>query len=706
MKGRRARGVEMTPGPPDGIVEVFGGMRWLSHDRPRRLIPRLPAEQPADILRTPQVSIQTLLTPVLSAVRERAVATWRSPTERTRFGVGIVAWTGLVVATLWELWPMLRDFSTYGFHDWDVATAYRYITPLSLRRYHELPWWNPWLCGGFPAFGYVEGATNLVSPFLPIYLLTDVRVALRMEVLGTTLVGLAGTYVLAGRFTRSAALKSLVAVLAFLNGRWTLQTATGHGWHLVFCWLPWALWSFDRALEPGRWYRALGTAAFVAMIIYGGGIYPVPYTALLLTGYALLMVLFSRSLRPLWALGVVGPFAFGLGAPKLLAILDSMRLAPRLIESREVIGLAELWVMLTDRAQKYGSRPVPVPAYNWHEWGIYVGGAGVVCLAIGLFFARGTREHTLRMLGLACLLLGFGAFAPNAPWALLHRTPPFTSLHVPSRFHFPMVLLLALAFAAWAAPTVDRWLRRWPAIDLGLLVPVVLLGADIVTVAAAAHGPGVLDASACRDRGSSALRAHHPVVGRLRSSRLGPARALAHVRQCRRDRVLWRAPVAGAGSTGRRLAGLPRTRVDRTRDRPGRSGAMVTQPGAGQARRRDRWLARGLQHELGSELACQRPPGPGVRARRGRNRRRGHRQRRVSLPAAYSGCLAGRIPADLGRRCRRSARVAALAKRPRPDPKGLRPRSTRGKRDLPCFSWTARIPGRFARSSPGEWSLA
>jgi hypothetical protein len=429
------------------------------------------------------VRIQTLLTPVLSAVRDRAVATWRNPTARTRFGVAIVAWLGLVVATLRELWPMLRDFSTYGFHDWDVATAYRYITPLSLLRYHELPWWNPWLCGGFPAFGYVEGATNLVSPFLPVYLLTEVRVALRMEVLGTTLIGLAGTYVLAGRFTRSAALRSLVAVLAFLNGRWTLQTATGHGWHLVFCWLPWALWSFDRALEPGRWYRALGTAAFVAMMIYGGGIYPVPYTALLLGGYALLMVLFSRSLRPLYALGVVGPVAFGLGAPKLLAILDNMRQAPRLIESKEVIGLAELWVMLTDRAQKYGSRPVPVPAYNWHEWGIYVGGAGVVCLGIGLFFARGARENTLRMLGLACLLLGLGAFAPNAPWALLHRMPLFTSLHVPSRFHFPMVLLLALCFAAWAAPTVDRWLRRWPAIDLVLLVPVALLAADIGTVA-------------------------------------------------------------------------------------------------------------------------------------------------------------------------------------------------------------------------------
>jgi hypothetical protein len=429
------------------------------------------------------VSIKTHLASALTAIRDRAVTTWRNPSERTRLGTELVAWLGLVVATLWELWPMLRDTSTYGFHDWDVATAYRYITPVSLLRYHEFPWWNPWLCGGFPAFGYVEGATNLVSPFLPFYLLTDVRVAIRADVLGTTLVGVMGAYVLAGRFTRSVALRTLVAVLAFLNGRWTLQAATGHGWHLVFCWMPWVLWSFDRALEPARWYRALHAAAFMALIIYGGGIYPVPYTALLLGGYALCMVLFTGSWRPILALAVTGLATFGFGAPKLLAIMDIMRDAPRLIESKEVIGIAELWVMLTDRTQAYGSRPVPIPAYNWHEWGIYVGVAGVVCLAIGLFFARGARENALRMLGLGCLLLGLGAFRPDAPWALLHRVPPFTSLHVPSRFHFPMVLLLALCFASWADRWVEGWVRRKPIFDLLLLVPVAWMTADILGVA-------------------------------------------------------------------------------------------------------------------------------------------------------------------------------------------------------------------------------
>src|SRR5690242_20481356 len=102
----------------------------------------------------------------------------------------------LVGSLLFVLHPMLADFSTYGFHDWDVETAYRYITTVSLRA-GEGPWWHPWLCGGVPGLGYPEVASNLVSPYLPLYLWADLRTAVRLEVLGQGLLGLVGTYVFA-----------------------------------------------------------------------------------------------------------------------------------------------------------------------------------------------------------------------------------------------------------------------------------------------------------------------------------------------------------------------------------------------------------------------------------------------------------------------------------------------------------------------------
>jgi hypothetical protein len=394
-----------------------------------------------------------------------------------RVGAEFVAGVLLVGALVFVLHPMLADFSTYGFHDWDVETAYRYITTVSLRA-GEGPWWHPWLCGGVPGFGYPEGASNLISPYLPLYLWADVRTALRLEVLGQGLLGIAGTYLFASALTRSVALRACLAALFVLNGRWALQAAVGHTWHLQYALMPWAFYCFERSLPAGKERWALGCGVALALAAYWGGIYPLPHTALLLGLYAVLRAALERNRVPLLRVTVAGIAAFGLAAPKLFATADQMSRIPRLIESTEVIGPGALFAMLTAPEQRYGVRSADVPAYNWHEWGIYVGAGGFAILLVALF-ARGARGQAYKLLGLLCLVLGFGAFHPLAPWALLHRVPVFASQHVPSRFLFPMLLMLGAAFVSVAASFVDARLERRPWLDLVLLVPVAVLAWDM-----------------------------------------------------------------------------------------------------------------------------------------------------------------------------------------------------------------------------------
>jgi hypothetical protein len=378
---------------------------------------------------------------------------------------------------------MLRDFSTYGFHDWDAHAAYRYITTLSLREYHEGPWWHPWLCGGVPAWGYVEGAPNLVSPYLPFYLWADIRTALRIEVVGNGLIGLAGAWALARRFTTSYALCAWFAALFILNGRWAFQAAVGHTWHLQYALTPWIFYAFERAVAaPWRSTRfALLAGALLAYLCYAGGIYPLPHTALFLSLYALLRAALERSFLPVRVLAIAGVSSLGFAAPKLFSVLDYMREAPRLIESHERIGLGELWVMLTDPNQAYGVRSVRVPAYNWHEWGLYVGTAGLIALLVGLLFARGSRGQALKLCGSLCLLLGLGEFHESAPWPLLHQVPPFSSQHVPSRFHYLMLFFLGLACVVVIARHLDARLARRPWLDLALLGPLALYTYSLAT---------------------------------------------------------------------------------------------------------------------------------------------------------------------------------------------------------------------------------
>src|SRR5262249_4865542 len=269
------------------------------------------------------------------------------------------AWVGVVpvaVLALWIFAPFFTDVRSMGFQDWDSQAAYRYVTVLALR-HGELPWWNPWYCGGFPAWGYVEGATNLVSPWLPLSILFSVPRALRLEAVAATLAGVVGAYLLAGRFTRSPAWRAFVAAIWMLGSRWALQVSSGHLWHLAYAWTPFAIYFLDRAIEEDRRALAGAAGAMLALIIYLGGIYPYPHTLTVMWLYALgraipagtgrLLALFLFSMSP----------GIGLAAPKLPPARATMPPFPRLIESNEPVSLDSIWIMLTAHQQGFDFYP-------------------------------------------------------------------------------------------------------------------------------------------------------------------------------------------------------------------------------------------------------------------------------------------------------------------------------------------------------------
>ncbi len=105
-------------------------------------------------------------------------------------------------------------------------------------------------------------------------------------------------------------------------------------------------------------------------------------------------------------------------------------------------------------------------------------------MALGLVFVEGRRERAFKAVGLLLLVLGFGAFHKAAPWTLLHEhVPVFKSQHVPARFLYPAVLVLALVTAAGIGRIIDRRRRRLPWLDLVLTLAVSLLAFDVAQVA-------------------------------------------------------------------------------------------------------------------------------------------------------------------------------------------------------------------------------
>jgi hypothetical protein len=402
-----------------------------------------------------------------------------------RFVAELICYAAVVALPMIVLGPWLARWDTFGFHDWDVQTSHRHLVVESITAHGQMPWWNPYACGGFPAWGYVEGGTIVVGPWLLLYLIFDMAVALRLEVLLYALLSSAGAYFLAARFTTSFAARLLVVALWAVNGRWGLQTASGHTWHLAYAYLPWAWAFFDRAASrDGRLVDIALTGATGAMLVYAGGIYPLPHTALLLVLYAVAIAVDRRTVRPLIVLFAAALVGIGLAAPKLVPMMAVFERAPRLIESNETLSLGALWTMLTSRDQAFYARPARVHPYGWHEWGIYISTAGAGLLAAAVLLVQGRREAWLKGIGLAFVLLGFGAFHPDAPWTWLHEhVPIFRSQHVPSRFLYPAVLVLAIV----AAIGLDRWLRRrrvhHPGLEPLAALCVAVIGLDVAWVA-------------------------------------------------------------------------------------------------------------------------------------------------------------------------------------------------------------------------------
>ncbi len=415
--------------------------------------------------------------PLLSRVRGWFPRTWaqwgRALAWLVAWGV-ILGMIGIVVG------PTLRDLRLLGTHDWDQMESHRYLIYKSIRKYGQFPFWNPYGCGGHPSWGGIESGTAVVSPWLPFYLYAPLPIALKVEMVGTAIFSAIGTWMLAGRFTRSAAIRVFCCAVFAVDGRWALQAAAGHTWHLYYAWTPWTLYFFDRATsyderrkrgpDATKWSDVVLCGACIAMMVYTGAIYPLPQTIFAMGIWSCLLAVTHRTLRPIGLAIASGVVAFGLSAPKLLPVLDVVRRFPRLVDSTETLDLNSFVVIFTSRDQGFGSRPAPVSPYGWHEWGIYIGWAAFVALILGATFARGRREAPLKWMGILLVLLGFGAFHEYAPWTKMHLLPIFKSQHVPSRWLYPATLVLSLVLAS----VLERGLRR-----LGRVRPVadfVLLG--------------------------------------------------------------------------------------------------------------------------------------------------------------------------------------------------------------------------------------
>lgn len=338
-----------------------------------------------------------------------------------RFLLWLVVAYAIYTGFFTDPWKLADWMDDHQFYAWEESDR------MTLLKWHQIPQWNPYWCGGTVAASAPEDP--FFGPDFLLRLVYGVAHGRRLAILLLVVMGMEGMYRLCRQLDSSAIPSAFAAVLFGTCDKFVSFLHDGWVNFLGFELIPWAVWCYFRGFEDKR-YRLLG-GFFIAWILLSAGTYPTPFT--LLTLGFLTAVLSGRAalfgerrgewIVPWKSLLVIGLVAVLLTAVKLFPLLSFMRQFPRVFTPQEMHAPAEV--------------------FGW----VYARYGTVLILAlIGLAFAD--KAAALCFGGaLFSFSLAMGDFGPASPIHLLKRLPLFGQLRFPERYYVLIVFFLCICAA-------------------------------------------------------------------------------------------------------------------------------------------------------------------------------------------------------------------------------------------------------------------
>lgn len=375
---------------------------------------------------------------------------------------------------LYLYWPSMATYPALPWGDGQYTHRLVEAAKVSVRRYHELPLWDPFECAGRPLWDEPESIVAAPLMFLMQPLSTTVTMRLwniLHHVTGFICMWLLARHEL--RLSRGAALvASTVFSLTLAN---VGQYVGGHAALVGMLHAPLAILFWRRAETDLRF--AVGLGLLLAWTFLEGGGYPAAYIGLMLAIETLIRLRPSRGLSILKG-GETALVTFvAVGAARVLPVIDQLAHHKRALASEnDALSLRTLCDMYLARTHEW---KVPGQAYVWPEYSAYLGAILVALALVGVVLSL--RDYAwFAALGMSIFLLMLGHFSRWAPWHLLKgHVFPFRSMRVPSRFR----LLFALFLGGWAGFAVDRIpavVARWIGFRTRTAVRTAVLGVALI----------------------------------------------------------------------------------------------------------------------------------------------------------------------------------------------------------------------------------
>ena len=372
--------------------------------------------------------------------------------------------------------PLFEHPQGLGTNDWDQHLFYYGVVLKNIVEYGQMPFWNPWYCGGNVMWQNPQVA--ILSPVYPLTALMSLQLAMKVNIVLHYWLGFVGMHLLLTRAIGVAFLPAVIylATLVTASGAAAIHLRVGHSVFLPGFYLPLQLFFFFRAYQTGAWRFVFASAATLAAMVFNGGTHILPMSIAALGTFAVCAAIARWHWRPLALVAVFGAAGLAYSAPKLIPVMhyvsgDFFWDTRNPTEKPDRVTLDILTQTYLVPTQDVGSR-LPMQRHGWHEYGNYIGSGSALALALGLLFvllhrlprrmAHGDHGTTperegwfgisLAVTTIVLFLLSLGEFSPYSPAVLSQSLPLFSSFRIPSRYTMPFLQFAALTLG-WAFRT-------------------------------------------------------------------------------------------------------------------------------------------------------------------------------------------------------------------------------------------------------------
>jgi len=357
-----------------------------------------------------------------------------------------------VLATLY-VWPVLGDAARGNeFRDAEVLSLYERTAIDTVQRYHELPLWNPYYCGGLDAVGAPQ--SRFVSPTLLLGLVFGAARAEPILVFLFVVLGMEGMYRWLRLRVTSPPAAMLVAPVFALSGHFAVAYFRGWIGFFGFELVPWIVFGVTLATRRRLAGVAIASVAFAIVLGFGGTFAaPLVAVAAVLEGLrALVEQPRADRRRALVMLAITASFMASVALVRLWPIAETLAATPRIMAGTPGHRPEALLQALV------GALEVKDGDVNL-TGSFFVGSAFLALVALG-----GSDKKSLPGIFIVLVFAWFSCgYARNPPlFALLRELPVFAALRYPERFLWLGILFASepAAHALSRVPTVGEG-RRW-----------------------------------------------------------------------------------------------------------------------------------------------------------------------------------------------------------------------------------------------------